>query len=86
MRVRAGLDVCGSRGLGGGWRWGREGGEEGSPRARHDAVLQSHRGALHGIGDERVALDYEHFVTAYTYPIDLFHSSSSKMAVGALRL
>lgn len=25
-----------------------------------------------GIGGGRVALDYEHFVAAYTYPIDLF--------------
>jgi hypothetical protein len=37
-----------------------------------------------GISGGRVVLDYEHFVAAYTYPIDLFHFSS-KMAVGALR-
>jgi len=36
------------------------------------------------IGGGRVVLDYEHFVAAYTYPIDLFYFSS-KMAVGAPR-
>jgi hypothetical protein len=30
----------------------------------------------HGIGGHRVILDYDHFVTAYTYGLDLFHLQS----------
>lgn len=66
-----------------------DGKEEESPRARHDEYYKAIAARYDGIGGGRVALDYEHFVTAYTYLIDLFHSSStstsstsgSKMAV-----
>ena len=62
---------------------GRRGGKE----ARERDVMQYYRAIAaryDRIGGGRVALDYEHFVAAYTYPIDLFYFSS-KMAVGAPR-
>ena len=65
-------------------------GKEGRKETRERDMMQYYKAIAaryDGIGGGRVALDYKRFVTAYTCPIDLFHSSSgsSKMAVGALR-
>ena len=81
---------CGSRGLGedgdgDGEEDGEENGEEeGGPRARHGAVLQSHRGTLRRDRRREGGARLRALITAYTYPIDLLHFSS-KMAVGAPR-
>jgi hypothetical protein len=66
---------------------GDEDEKEGGKEARERDVMQHYKAIAaryDGIDGGRVVLDYEHFVAAYTYPIDLFYFSS-KMAVGALR-
>ncbi|KAF2759297.1 hypothetical protein EJ05DRAFT_437641 [Pseudovirgaria hyperparasitica] len=40
---------------------------------------------FHGIGGTRVKLDYENFVTAYDYPIDLFRNQDSNITMPRLR-
>ena len=55
----------------------RDGNGEPGRRIGWDARFAYYRAIAaryHDIGGGRVALDYDHFVTAYTYPIDLFAS------------
>ena len=65
---------CGSRGLGedgdgDGEEDGEENGEEeGGPRARHGAVLQSHRGTLRRDRRREGDAGLRALITAYTYP------------------
>lgn len=46
-------------------------------RMGHNTWIKAIAARYHNIGGHRVIVDYDHFVTAYTYPLDLFPGGAS---------
>ncbi|OJJ57932.1 hypothetical protein ASPSYDRAFT_1178408 [Aspergillus sydowii CBS 593.65] len=51
---------------------------KGKPRQKPAELMRAVMSRFNGIGGERVRLIYDHFVTAYTHPLDLFPLEDNK--------
>ncbi|GMG13939.1 unnamed protein product [Aspergillus oryzae] len=59
-----------------GFKGGPNKGGKGKPKGKPGELLRAVTSRFHGIGGERVRVHYDHFVTAYSYDLDLFTGDS----------